>query len=97
MSMFTTAPNRVKKVSVRTKASDRSTASNKRNGKATSKCAAFDGWRKKTAKKIRETMQQIVKMKFRDFICRGHSRSAVNSVQPSNRNTGGVKAWKIIR
>src|SRR5947207_2513403 len=62
MSMFTTAPNRVKKVSARTKASDRSTASNKRNGKATSKCAAFDGWRKKTAKKIMGTVHEIGKI-----------------------------------
>src|SRR5437588_4845288 len=97
MSMFTTAPNRVKKVSVRTKASDRSTASNKRNDKATSKCAAFDGWRKKTAKKVMGTIQEVAETKFRDWICRGHWRSAVISVQQSKRNTGGVKAWKIIR
>src|SRR2546430_10087937 len=97
MSMFTTVPSKVKKASARTNTSDRFTASNKRNGKATSKCAAFEGCRKKTAKKITETMQEIVRAKFRDFICRGHSRSAVISVQQSNRNTGGVKAWKIIR
>src|SRR5947208_14048980 len=96
MSMFTTAPNRVKKMSARTKASDRSTASNKRNGKATSKCAAFDGWRKKTAKKIMGTAHEIVKKKFRDFICHGHFRNAPSSVQQSKTNTGCVNARKIF-
>src|SRR5436309_15988356 len=97
MSMFTTAPNRVKKVSVRTKASDRSTASNKRNGKATSKCAAFDGWRKKTAKKISGTTHDNVKTKFLDCSSFRQSRSAATRIQQSKRKTAGVKAWKTIR
>src|SRR5438067_2369535 len=96
MSMFTTVPSKVKKVSARINTNDRFTASNKRNGKATSTCAALDGCRKKTAKKITGTIQEIVRAKFRDFICRGQSHSAVISVQQRNRNTGGVKAWKII-
>jgi hypothetical protein len=95
--MFTTDPSKEQKASARTNAIDRFTASNKRNGKTTSKCAAFDGCRKKTAKKITETTHEAVKIKFRDFICRGQSPNAVISVQQSNRNTGGVKAWKIIR
>src|SRR5260370_18844311 len=97
MSMLTNMPSEVKKVNPRSNANDRPTASSKRNGKATSKCAALDGCRKNAARKIKGTTHEIVKTKFLDTICFRRSSSATIRTQQSKRNTGGVKAWKIIR
>src|SRR5438270_12856444 len=97
MSMFTSAPGKVRKVSVRSGGMDRPVASNKRNGSATSKCAAFQGCRKNTARKITGLMQQITNKKsFASSFFRKSRRLAIKT-QQSKKNTGGVNAWKTIR
>src|SRR5207253_7892866 len=97
MSMFTTDPSKVKDVRARSKASERPTASSKMKGKATSNCAALEGCKNNTGKKMSGTAQDIVETKLLQSICFRRSRSAVISAQQSKSNTGGVNACKMAR